>query len=144
MNIPSPSHPRADLLIAWFESLTPDSLENIDSVYSADIRFKDPFNDLQGLTAVKRLYAHMFATLLSPRFTVVDRVVQWPAMFLVWRFDFTVRGRAMCIQGGSHLIMNDTGRICVHRDYWDAAEELYEQLPLLGGLLKLIKRKFAS
>ena len=30
--------------------------------------------------------------------------------------------------------------VLVHRDYLDAAEELYEKLPLLGGLMRLLKR----
>jgi hypothetical protein len=28
----------------------------------------------------------------------------------------------------------------MHRDYWDAAEELYEKLPVLGGLMRFLKR----
>ena len=27
----------------------------------------------------------------------------------------------------------------MHRDYWDAAEELYEKLPLLGALMRWLK-----
>jgi steroid Delta-isomerase len=29
----------------------------------------------------------------------------------------------------------------MHRDYWDAAEELYEKLPILGGLMRWLKRQ---
>ena len=32
------------------------------------------------------------------------------------------------------------GRIALHRDYWDAAEELYEKLPLVGALFILLIR----
>jgi len=32
----------------------------------------------------------------------------------------------------------------VHRDYWDAAEELYEHLPLVGSLLRWLKRRIAA
>jgi hypothetical protein len=28
-----------------------------------------------------------------------------------------------------------------HRDYWDAAGELYEQLPLVGGLMRWLKKR---
>jgi steroid delta-isomerase len=28
----------------------------------------------------------------------------------------------------------------VHRDYWDAAEELYEKLPVLGALMRWLKQ----
>ena len=31
----------------------------------------------------------------------------------------------------------------MHRDYWDAAEELYEKLPILGGLMRWLKRRNA-
>ena len=33
------------------------------------------------------------------------------------------------------------GRINFHRDYWDAAEELYEKLPLVGSLMRWLKRQ---
>ena len=42
---------------------------------------------------------------------------------------------------GSHLRFAADGRIAYHRDYWDAAEEVYEKVPLLGGLLRRIKRR---
>ena len=34
-----------------------------------------------------------------------------------------------------------TAASTVHRDYWDAAEELYEKLPLLGALMRWLKRR---
>jgi hypothetical protein len=34
--------------------------------------------------------------------------------------------------------------VTLHRDYWDAAEELYEKLPVVGGLMRLIKRRLAT
>jgi hypothetical protein len=50
----------------------------------------------------------------------------------------------MSIKGCSHLQHNAAGLISQHRDYWDAAEELYEKLPLLGWLMKTIKRKLRT
>jgi hypothetical protein len=45
------------------------------------------------------------------------------------------------IRGGSHLLLAADGRIAEHRDYWDAAEELYEKLPLIGGLMRWLKAR---
>jgi hypothetical protein len=49
------------------------------------------------------------------------------------------------IRGGSHLqfVADDDGawRITLHRDYWDAAEELYEKLPLVGGVMRWLKKR---
>jgi steroid delta-isomerase len=35
------------------------------------------------------------------------------------------------------------GRVLYHRDYWDAAGELYENLPVIGGLMRWLKQKMA-
>jgi hypothetical protein len=52
------------------------------------------------------------------------------------------KGQAQCILGSSHLVLDDdTGRITLHRDYWDAAKELYEKLTLRGGLMHWLKRR---
>jgi hypothetical protein len=45
-----------------------------------------------------------------------------------------------CIRGATHICFATDGRVTMHRDYWDAAEELYEKLPLLGGLMRFLKR----
>jgi hypothetical protein len=35
----------------------------------------------------------------------------------------------------------EDGRVQDHRDYWDAAEELYEKLPVVGGLMRWLKKR---
>jgi hypothetical protein len=36
------------------------------------------------------------------------------------------------------------GLIVLHRDYWDAAEELYEKLPVVGALMRWLRRRAAQ
>jgi hypothetical protein len=48
------------------------------------------------------------------------------------------------VRGGSHLRLDGAGRITMHRDYWDAAEELYEKLPVVGGLMRWLKGRVAA
>lgn len=38
--------------------------------------------------------------------------------------------------GASLVRFAADGRVVYHRDYWDAAEELYEKLPVLGRLMR--------
>ena len=66
---------------------------------------------------------------------------------IAWEFIFGLRGRRpgeLTVRGGSHLKLAADGRIAVHRDYWDVAEELYEKLPGLGILMRWLKRRAAS
>jgi len=130
-----------------FEQLQVSDLPRLAEIYSTEARFKDPFNEVQGLPAVQGVFAHMFKALRQPRFVIHDSVVQGQQCFLTWSFLFYQPrlGKAeQCIRGGSHLLLDEEGRIREHRDYWDAAEELYEKFPVLGVLLRWLKRRAAS
>jgi steroid delta-isomerase len=139
--------PRLARVIALFEGLAPGDLPALGQVYQAQARFKDPFNEVQGITAIKSIFEHMFATLEAPRFVIVDSLAAGDDAFLTWNFDCRTRGaggRALTIHGASHLRFGSDGRVALHRDYWDAAEELYEKLPVLGALMRWLKRRAAG
>jgi ketosteroid isomerase-like protein len=139
--------PRIAAIVERFERLTRADLASLETLYSADARFKDPFNDVTGVAAIRRIFEHMFDTLEAPRFEIVDVVAQGDECFLSWNFRFGARRLGPgehCIHGGSHLKLAADGRIARHRDYWDAAEELYEKLPLVGAAMRWLKRRAAS
>ena len=135
-------------LVQFFEQLQPQDLPKLPSLYAPDARFKDPFNEVQGLPVIERIFAHMFEALDSPHFIVTERIVQGQQCFLVWDFRFRFRRfdtqSWQTVRGGTHLVFNGEGLVTLHRDYWDAAEELYEKLPLVGGLMRWLKRRANS
>lgn len=139
--------PRLQGLIEWFEHLQPDSLSLLETFYTPQARFKDPFNQIQGHDSIRAVFEHMFRTLHSPRFVVCEAVVQGDDAFLVWDFLFRWRSGSepeVCIRGATHLKFASDGRVSLHRDYWDAAEELYEKLPVLGNFMRWLKRRVAT
>ena len=136
---------RVDALVRYFETLTPQSLTALPQYYAADCRFRDPFNDVRGLPALQAIFMHMFERLEGPRFFVRERVFEAPRLFLTWDFEFRFRnfrpGVTQRIHGSSLITFDGAGLVAIHRDYWDAAEELYEKLPLLGRLLGWLKQQ---
>lgn len=142
-------HPEARLarVIEAFETLDRAALERFNALYAADATFKDPFNEVRGVVAIRRIFEHMFDTLDAPRFVIRDAVLEGDQAFLTWDFLFRPRRRGateMCVRGATQLWLDAQGRITVHRDYWDAAEELYEKLPLLGALMRWLKRRVSA
>lgn len=137
---------RVAKVVAFYETLTVGTLAQLDSVYADDARFVDPFNDVTGRAAIRRVFDHMFTTLDAPRFEVVRTVTEGDHCFLTWNFSFrrTARADATVIHGASHLHFAPDGRIATHRDYWDPARELYEGLPLLGALMRWLRRRLAT
>ncbi len=135
-------------VVALFEQLSPAHVAQLDRYYAADSRFKDPFNEVQGVPAIRNIFTHMFATLRAPRFIVTGRVVQRDQAFLTWEFHFYFqrwnKQTEQCVLGASHLEFNPDGLVVLHRDYWDAAEELYEKLPVLGSLMRWLRRQAST
>ena len=140
--------PRVARVVDFFEALTPADVKRIGEFYRDDARFKDPFNEVQGRAAIERVFAHMFIALHEPRFVVRDIVVEGDQCFLTWDFLFRFKRfspvQVQCVHGSSHIVFGGDGRIVLHRDYWDAAEELYEKLPAVGALMRWLKRKASS
>jgi ketosteroid isomerase-like protein len=144
----NPPSPNLAALVAFFENLTPESVATMGSYYAAQARFVDPFNDIQGLPAIAHIFAHMFETLDEPRFVVTTQVLQGQQCFLTWDFHFRFKrfqnSTPQTIRGATHLVFSDVGLVTLHRDYWDAAQELYEKLPVVGGLMRWLKRRANS
>ena len=142
----TPPIPQAiERLVQFFEQLQPQDLQRLPGIYAPEARFKDPFNDVQGLAEIERIFAHMFESLDAPHFIVTERIVQGQQCFLIWDFRFRFRRfdtqNWQTVRGGTHLVFNDEGLVTLHRDYWDAAEELYEKLPVLGGVMRWLKKR---
>ena len=132
----------------FFAALGPSDLTRLGDFYTPDAYFKDPFNEVRGVCAIEGIFRHMFVSLNDPRFVITGRIQQGQQCFLTWEFHFGFKrfkqDQPQCILGGSHLVLNDAGLITLHRDYWDAAEELYEKLPLVGGLMRWLKARANS
>jgi steroid Delta-isomerase len=145
---PTESRAAVARISAYFEALSPQSLADIGTLYAPNARFKDPFNAVQGVPAIRGIFEHMFHSLHQPRFVVTQQVVDGTQVFLVWEFRFRFKRfdtvTEQVIRGGSHLVLAPDGRISDHRDYWDAAEELYEKLPGVGVVMRWLKRRANS
>ena len=149
---PNPEHEKALPLrdaaarvVDFFESLTPASLDRLGALYAPEAYFKDPFNEVRGLPAIRQVFSHMYESLAQPRFVVTGCIVDGRECFLTWDFIFHFKrfdtAALQTVRGGSHLKFNDAGLLDFHRDYWDAAEELYEKLPLVGRLMRWLKER---
>ena len=132
-------------VVDFFEHIDVAAVGRLDQIYADHACFKDPFNEVQGIEAIRQIFGHMFIQVEKPRFAVIEAVQQGSQAFLTWDFTFRMKRfdarTTQTIRGASHLRFAVDGRVEMHRDYWDAAEELYEKLPLLGGLMRWLKRQ---
>lgn len=141
-------HPRAlaiQGLVDFYETMSPTSIARLDRYYAPDAHFIDPFNDVSGLPAIRRIFEHMFTQVADPSFEVIDVIAGPDRCVLIWLFRFGAPGSTRhCIQGASHVRWDAQDRVIAHRDYWDPARELYERIPLLGWLMRGLRRRLSA
>ena len=128
-----------------FEQLGPDRLALLDQVYAPDATFQDPFNRVQGLPAITRQFAHMYAKLHAPRFVVREVTAQDAVGWMAWDFHFALRRGAPehGLAGATRFVLDAQGLVTDHRDYWDACD-FYATVPLLGAVVRRLKRAAAA
>jgi steroid delta-isomerase len=129
----------------FYERLRPADLERLAELYAPNACFRDPFNEVRGLPEIRRIFAQMFEHLDDCRFAFLDTVVDEGGALLTWDMTFRIRrfrpGTVQTIHGATHLKFDAAGRVSHHRDYWDAAEELYAKLPVIGPVMRFLRRR---
>lgn len=140
--------PPLEHFFATYQRLNRDNLDLLGGIYSDDIRFSDPAHSLKGLSALRDYFAELYANVdqitfdFSPPRISDDQVfVQWVMRFRHPRLN---RGGEIEVPGISCLHFAENGLVDEHRDYFDLGLLLYEQLPLLGPLVRIVKRRFSA
>lgn len=130
----------------FFAALQPADLDRLAEVFTEDARFRDPFNDVRGIDGIRAVFEHMYASCAMARFEVEEVITSGSVGYLRWRFHFRLprdREDRRPVAGVSRVVLADDGRVSEHIDYWDAAGELYSQFPVIGGLMRWLRRRLS-
>ncbi len=131
-----------------YQRLNRDNLDLLSGIYSEDIRFSDPAHSLNGLSALRDYFAELYANVEQIRFDFSPPRISDDQVFVQWvmhlRHPRLNRGGVVEVPGISCLHFAENGLVDDHRDYFDLGLLLYEQLPLLGPLVRAVKRRFSA
>lgn len=132
--------------IAFFENLTPGDLGRFEEVFTPDAQFRDPFNDAHGIAAVRRVFEKMFEDVDGHSFKVFDHAIAGDRAYLNWEFTLTPKGKTETwpIKGMSTIQFRADGKALAHIDHYDAAGQIYEKIPLIGAVLRAMRRRIAA
>ena len=132
---------------AALETLERETLPALLTLCDPELHFRDPFNDCHGVDAFGRVMGDMFDKLDNVRFKanhVAWSAADASAALMHWTLEANLRafdGKPWRVEGCSMLRFGDDGRLTAHYDYWDAAAGLYERIPLLGYVLRTLRRR---
>ena len=131
----------------FFESISQDTpVEAYADIFDSKICFEDPFQKVIGIEKVYKVFEHMFQSLYAPRFIVNEIVCVKQIAYLRWTFTYqrSYKHPIEKFTGVSRVQFLEDGKVLSHVDYWDAAENIYEKIPLLGFIMRLIKKRIKA
>ena len=67
---PDTAQAALERVVQCFEQLQRSDVVRLADIYTEDAFFKDPFNEVQGIPAIQRIFIHMFESLEAPRFVI--------------------------------------------------------------------------
>ena len=125
------------------ETVTTDLL---DSVYDESLMFEDPFHRIVGLKHFKRYCAGMYANTRFCHFDFSDEWVSAGNAMLTWKMTYAHsrlnKGEPITVHGATQIQFAE--KIVYHRDYFDSAQLIFDHLPLVGRMLRMVKQRLVN
>lgn len=128
-----------------YKGLDKNNLSQLGLVYSDNINFIDALHNLKGLEKLNEYFTHLYGHLLYCDFNIAEVIEDQGQASVVWTMKYAHpkinKGNAIYVDGCSHLKFNE--KIYYHRDFLDMGQMLYEHIPLLGGVIRVVKNRVA-
>ncbi|HDU8575530.1 TPA: nuclear transport factor 2 family protein [Vibrio diabolicus] len=130
-----------------YQKLNKANLHLLKDVYHQDVVFEDAAHRLEGWPALSDYFTSLYANVISCDFVIHEHQQVRDTGFLTWTMELQhpklQKGAPILVNGVSHLKFSE-GQVIYHRDYFDLGEMLYENLPLLGSVVKTIKQRLGQ
>ncbi len=132
-------------LKALFDRLDGNNVRSgiIADVYHSDMRFQDSFHCLQGREAFETYCESLYQNLSYCRFDYHDTIIDGQLAMLTWTMRYAhprlKGGKEITVEGATRVEFDD--KIRSHRDYFDGGKLLYEHVPILGTVIKTLKKR---
>ena len=124
--------------------LSPESLSDLCDYVTPEVHFGDPFNDVYGVTAMRRIFDDMFKAVSNIEFKVDRMAIDRDTALMGWAFTGELRGQPIKLEGMSRITFDASGCVTAHIDHWDSATQFYIRLPVIGWLLSIVRRRAAA
>ena len=114
------------------------------AVYDEAVHFQDPTQEKSGIDAYivaqEGLMKHCDDVFLEPGAVALSG----DAAFVEWTMGLKIKGIEFVYPGTTRLRFGADGMIVEHRDYFDFVGPTFAPVPVVGGFVRWLYRRFVS
>jgi hypothetical protein len=133
-----------ELFVSLYTTYTEDNVRrHVRDLYAQNAYYRDSFTEMQGVENIESYLIHGTHIMQDLTFDLQDVAVHDANYYFRWLTRFSLKGKkdeATHLTGMSHVRFNKEGRIIFHQDFWDAGV-IYERLPIIGFIIRWLKKK---
>lgn len=114
--------------------------------FAEKVRFKDPFNDVEGKKKTLAIFEHMYANLIEPKFEVSTYFAIEDKGYIEWKFHFKMSmtdSDKQLIEGMSRVRFDADAKVVEHIDFWDSGEVVFRKIPFLKWFNNAVAKRLA-
>lgn len=131
----------------FYQQLEPKDVCQLNQLYDENVVFIDPVAKHTGLAALQDYFDRLLKHTDSCRFDIKCVSDTQPRVFVSWQMLFIHprlnSGKQVTVNGVTELEFK-LDKVVFHRDYYDLGEMLYENIPVLGALVRLLKKRLGQ
>jgi hypothetical protein len=113
-------------------------------LYDEQVCFQDPTQERQGIEAYVAaqdgLMKRCDDIYLKPGFIAINENIA----FVEWEMGLKIKGIEFIYPGVSRLEINSEGKVINHRDYFDFIGPTFGPVPILGGFVRWLYKRFVD
>ena len=116
----------------------------LKEIYAEDVLFTDPIHKIQGIDNLSQYFNKLNDNLIEGTFQFTEEALIDNKAYLSWDMKLKLKKPKKRVQASGISVLTIEDKVISQRDYFDTGELFYENVPVLGGLIRSIKRKIAS
>jgi len=120
------------------------SEEQWRALYAEDVQFQDPTQERRGIDAFIKAQQGLLQRCDDTYLTAGAIAIEADTAFVEWEMGLKIKGIEFVYPGVSRLHINGEGRIDAHRDYFDFVGPTFAPVPVVGGFVRWLYKRFVD
>lgn len=132
---------RFDYVMNAFKA--PDVIDRARSAFAPELYFNDTWHTHESHQELGEYLKRTGERVHSIEVKIDDVAISGTDAYVRWNMSFIIGKKDEPIKsvGMTHMRFNEQRQIMTYQDYWDGVEGFYRTLPVIGGVLKAIRKK---